>query len=81
MQIYEQTYISSKFEVDLITGTESAIEIKSTEVVHGKHLMGVRALKEEGFIKSFAIVSNNMTEKTISVPVEISRVFIEKLLK
>lgn len=48
---------TSKFEVDLIIGSLAAIEIKSTTLVQDKHLKGLRALKEEGLIKKYIIVS------------------------
>ncbi|OGQ08757.1 MAG: hypothetical protein A3G32_06240 [Deltaproteobacteria bacterium RIFCSPLOWO2_12_FULL_40_28] len=47
----------SQFEVDLIIGQDMAIEIKATNQVSDKHLKGLRALKEEGQIKNFTIVS------------------------
>lgn len=47
----------SQFEVDLIIGQDMAIEIKATSQVSEKHLKGLRALKEEGQIKKFSIVS------------------------
>lgn len=48
---------TSQFEVDMIIGNQWAIEIKSTAQVDEKHLVGLRALKEEGLIKNHAIVS------------------------
>ncbi len=47
----------SQFEVDLIIGQDMAIEIKATPQVSEKHLKGLRALKEEGQIKNFTLVS------------------------
>jgi len=38
---------ASQFEVDVILGTDIAIEIKSTDRVTDKHLKGLRAFKEE----------------------------------
>lgn len=48
---------TSMQEVDLIIGDDLAIEIKSTHKVHGKHMKGLRALKEEKIIKKFMVVS------------------------
>jgi predicted AAA+ superfamily ATPase len=48
---------TSGFEVDLIIGHDLAIEIKSTTLVADKHLKGLRALKEEGLVKSYCAVS------------------------
>ena len=48
---------TSKMEVDLIIGNKTAIEIKSVELVQDKHLRGIRALKEEGLIENYMIVS------------------------
>lgn len=45
------------FEVDLVIGKELAVEIKATRQVGPKHLRGLRALKEEGLVKNFAVVS------------------------
>ncbi|MBF0491961.1 MAG: ATP-binding protein [Deltaproteobacteria bacterium] len=47
----------SQFEVDLIVGNELALEIKSSDQIQDKHLKGLRALKEEGLLKKYAIVS------------------------
>ncbi len=38
---------ASQFEVDIILGTDIAIEVKSTDRVSDKHLKGLRAFKEE----------------------------------
>ena len=43
--------------MDLIIGNELAIEIKGTDLVQDKHLKGLRALKEEGLIKHYCVVS------------------------
>jgi uncharacterized protein len=47
----------NKQEVDLIIGVSLAIEIKSTSKVQEKHFKGLRALKEEGLITNFMVVS------------------------
>lgn len=48
---------TSGFEVDLIVGQRLAIEIKSTSLVSDKHLKGLRALKEEGLVNRYSVVS------------------------
>ena len=48
---------SSGQEVDLIIGDDLAIEIKASEQVSEKHLKGLRALKEEGCLKRYILVS------------------------
>jgi len=54
---------TSQFEVDLILGNHWAVEIKSTTSIRDKHLKGIRALKEEGNIQNFAIVSCDRYER------------------
>ena len=44
MQYWRST---SQFEVDLIIGTDLAVEIKASALVTDKHLKGLRALREE----------------------------------
>lgn len=54
---------TSKFEVDLILNDQWAIEIKSARQISDKHLKGLRALKEEGVIRNFAVVSCDPQER------------------
>jgi uncharacterized protein len=56
---------TSQFEVDLILGTRIAIEIKSATSIHSKHLKGIRALKEEGMIQAYTVVSCDRHERVI----------------
>ncbi len=49
----------SRHEVDMIIGREWALEIKTSDQVHGKHLQGLRALKEEGLIRKFGVISQD----------------------
>lgn len=44
-------------EVDFLVGDDAAIEVKLTRQVHDKHLRGLRALKEEGAIRKYFLVS------------------------
>jgi uncharacterized protein len=57
----ELTYWRStnKQEVDLIIGQDLAIEIKSATKIQNKHFKGLRALKEEGMIETFLIISQD----------------------
>ena len=48
---------TSQMEVDLIIGEKTAIEIKATSLVQDKHLRGIRALKEEGLMEKYLVVS------------------------
>jgi predicted AAA+ superfamily ATPase len=54
---------TSQLEVDLVIGTEMAVEIKSTELVQDKHLKGLRALKEEGLVKNYCVVSCDLVRR------------------
>ena len=55
----------SQQEVDLIIGTEMAVEIKSSTKVNESVLKGLRALREEGLIKRYIVVSNDPIERKI----------------
>lgn len=48
---------TSHFEVDFIIGNKIAIEVKGSDLITDKHLKGVRALKEEGLIEEYIVVS------------------------
>ncbi len=48
---------TSQFEVDCIVGNKLAIEIKSTELVNTRDLRGLKALREEGLIERYLVVS------------------------
>jgi predicted AAA+ superfamily ATPase len=54
---------TSQHEVNLIIGDEMAVEIKATDLVQDKHLKGLRALKEEGLIRRYSIVSNDQIKR------------------
>jgi len=72
---------TSRFEVDLIVENRWAVEIKSTPSVSDKHLKGIRALKEEGNIRNFAVVSCDPYERKTRDDVHVFpwKVFLEKL--
>jgi len=46
----------SGFEVDFLINGEIAIEVKAATIISSKHLKGLKALNEEGFIKRLIIV-------------------------
>ena len=62
---------TSKFEVDFIIGDSLAIEVKGSDNISNKHLKGLRALKEEGLIKDYCVVSldsnKRITEDGITI--------------
>ena len=72
---------TSRFEVDLILDNRWALEIKSTTSVQDKHLKGIRALKEEGNIENFAVVSCDPYERKTQDNIIIYpwKLFLEKL--
>lgn len=72
---------TSQFEVDLILGDRWAIEIKGTTTVADKHLKGIRALKEEGAIQHFAVVSLDQYERMTTDAIMIFpwKIFLKKL--
>lgn len=49
------------YEVDLMAGDEAAIEIKSARRVSQEDLKGLAALKEEGIVEKFFLVSEDKT--------------------
>lgn len=72
---------TSHFEVDFIIADQVAIEVKGTDLVADKHLKGLRALKEEGLIQAYYVVSLDTHERMSHdgihiLPVE---VFLRKL--
>ncbi len=71
----------SQFEVDLILGNRWAVEIKSAASIHDKHLKGIRALKEEGNIQNFAVVSCDRYERKTKDNITIFpwKIFLKKL--
>lgn len=62
---------TSKLEVDLIIGEKLAVEVKSTKMVLPKHMKGIRALKEEGLIEKYCIVSLDSNIRTTEDGVKI----------
>lgn len=55
----------SGYEVDFILGDETAIEVKSTNLVSEKHLAGINALSEDLKLKRKIVVSMDPTPRRI----------------
>ena len=47
------------YEVDFLIGTETAIEVKASQKVSGRDLMGLKVLKEENILKNYILVSQD----------------------
>jgi len=62
---------TSQFEVDFILGRNVAIEVKATEHVNDAYLRGLRALKEEGLIAEYVVVSMDRHKRTARDGIEI----------
>ncbi len=54
-----------EFEVDCVLGQEMAIEIKATSSVHARDLKGLIALRSEGHIKQYFLVSRDPVQRTV----------------
>ncbi|MFT3742264.1 MAG: AAA family ATPase [Gammaproteobacteria bacterium] len=72
---------TSHFEVDFVIGDKLALEVKGTDLVMDKHLKGIRALKEEGLIKTYIVVSLDHHERLTADGIHILpwEVFLKKL--
>jgi predicted AAA+ superfamily ATPase len=46
----------SGYEVDFVIDDDVAVEVKAVAIAQGKHLVGLKALREEGRIKRFFLV-------------------------
>lgn len=68
-------------EVDFIIGNILAIEVKGTDLVSDKHLKGIRTLKEEGLVHTYAVISLDHHERTTHDGIHIWpwKIFLEKL--
>ncbi|MCG2725743.1 MAG: ATP-binding protein [Elusimicrobia bacterium] len=53
------------FEVDCVVGDRLAIEFKSGDMVSERHLRGLKALREEGLVKNFAVVSLDPQKRVV----------------
>lgn len=59
-----------------------AIEIKAGDLVQEKHLKGLKALREEGKIKNFAVISNDPVERTVdNIHIYPWKIALDKLWK
>ena len=74
---------TSQFEVDVILDNQWAIEIKSAASIQDKHLKGIKALKEEGIIRNYAVVSCDRNERITKDNITIFpwKIFLDKLWK
>ena len=72
---------TSHFEVDFIIGDILALEVKGTDLVNDKHLKGIRALKEEGCIQTYGVVSLDPVERITADGIYIWpwKLFLDKL--
>ncbi|MBF0273634.1 MAG: ATP-binding protein [Nitrospinae bacterium] len=72
---------TSQYEVDVIVDDLWGFEIKGAKQVNDRHLKGLRALKEEGLIQNFAIISRDFTERTTKDDIKIIpwQSFLKKL--
>lgn len=55
----------SQMEVDFVVGERLAIEVKTTTHVTSADLKGLRALRDEGLVKEFAVVSRDPVKRNI----------------
>lgn len=71
----------SKLEVDFILGDQYAIEVKSTDNVTERQLKGLRALKEEGLIKNYCVISLDPNYRKTNDGIEIYpwKMWLEKM--
>ena len=74
---------TSQMEVDLIIGGKTAIEIKAVNLVQDKHLKGLRALKEEGLMKRYVVVSldTNIRKTKDNIEIYPWKQFLNRLWK
>jgi predicted AAA+ superfamily ATPase len=56
---------TSGFEVDFVLADKTAIEVKAKEPVGERDLRGLRALKEEGLLKHYVVVSLEPRRRTV----------------
>ncbi len=74
---------TSQMEVDLIIGNRVAIEVKSSYLIQDKHLRGLRALKEEGLIQKYLVISMDRNLRITKDKIKILpwKLFLKKLWK
>jgi len=57
---------TSQMEVDFIVGDELAIEVKASSMVVERDLKGLKALREEGRVKRYVVVSTDPSRRKLS---------------
>ena len=74
---------TSQMEVDLIVSPALAMEIKAVSLVQDRHIKGLRALKEEGLLKKYIVVSLDKEERRTRDNIHILpwRIFLTRLWK
>ncbi len=74
---------TSQMEVDLIVSPALAMEIKAVSLVQDRHIKGLRALKEEGLLKKYIVVSLDKEERRTKDNIHILpwRIFLTRLWK
>lgn len=56
---------TSGFEVDCVVGNALALEFKSSDSVSERHLRGLKALREEGLVRDYAVVSMDPAHRRV----------------
>jgi predicted AAA+ superfamily ATPase len=56
---------NSGFEVDFIVDNKIAVEVKSTVLVHDKHVKGLKAFREEGLMKKYILVCREPRQRLV----------------
>ena len=71
---------TSGYEVDFILGNQTAIEVKATASVSPRDLRGLKALAEEGLMKSLILVCQESTPRQIGPILVLPwQIFLERL--
>ena len=67
-------------EVDFIVGDDIAIEVRSADKIHDKHLKGIRLLKQENICKKYMVISHDLIHrKEEGIDIIHWKYFLEKL--
>ncbi len=72
---------TSQFEVDFVIGNAVAVEVKATEMATERHTKGLVALKEEGLIRRYLVVTLDAEKRVLSNGCEVYpwRDFLDEL--
>ena len=65
LKMYYWRTQKGEFEVDCILGNEMAIEIKSSDRFQEKYLKGLKALREEGLVKRYILISRDPIKRLV----------------